>query len=829
MKSHTWTAKYSERTVQFCGILIIMVGGLSLIGWFLNSPGLKGINADYIPMAPNTALVFIVLGALQTVSVWRSQRVRRAVRAGAGLIFILVTARLSEYGTGADLGIDQWLFRFPSERFGLAPVGKMAFFTAVTFLIAAFALFLLTLTGQTRAFNDIAKGLAIVVGFIGLMFTLGYLYGAPLLYDRQAIPMALNTAATFFVSGIGLLAKGSIRDIAERRQVEEAMQKAHDELEQRVEERTGELSRAVNSLEAESIERQRVEEALHEADQRAIKEYESLLDRIASLAQTLGTARDLITIYRALRDFALRSAPCNAMAVTLYDSERAERTMTYGWADGQELDVGQVKAMPIGDGAAGTAIKTQRAVITHDYRKSLEGRYHYFIDPEGNQQIPDSSLLAPMTIMRRTLGVVEIQSYESHAYKEEHATAMRMAANLAAIAIENVRLFERERGQQEQLRQAQKMEAIGQLAGGIAHDFNNLLTAITGYSDLSLRKIEKENSLHRNILEIKKAADRAAGLTRQLLAFSRKQVLQLKILNLNDVINNTNKMLGRLIGADIEVEMLLTPGLWNVTADPGQIDQVLINLAVNARDAMPQGGKLTIQTTNVEMDPGIARDYVSVQAGRHVLLTVSDTGCGMDEATQQRIFDPFFTTKEVGKGTGLGLSTVYGIIKQSGGYISLESAVGKGTTFRIYLPSVDEELEAAEQSVVQHELLKGEETVLLVEDEDMVRQLMYDILNGEGYKVLAAPNGKEALLIAEQHQGEIDLIITDVVMPGMSGPQLVEHLTENYVDAKVLFMSGYTDNAIVYHGVLEEGMNFLQKPFTPDDALHKVREVLDQA
>jgi signal transduction histidine kinase/ActR/RegA family two-component response regulator len=780
-------------------------------------------------MAPNTALVFVLLGTLLTLSVMRSQKVKRFILAGTGLIFFLVVARLIEYGTGADLGVDQWLFRFPSERFGLAPVGKMAFFTAVTFLMAAFALSLLRLTGHPRAFNDIAKGLAIVVGFIGIMFTLGYLYGAPLLYGRQAIPMALNTAVAFFVSGVGLLTKGSIRDIAERRRAEEAMHKAHDKLELRVEERTGELKQAVSSLEAEMVERRQAEAALHEADQRAIKEYESLLERIASLAQTLGTARDLITIYRAVRDFALRSTPCDAMAITLYDPERSERKMTYGWADGQELEISEVKAMPIGDGAAGRTIKTQRVVITHNYRKSLEGRYHYFIDPEGNQQVPDSSLLAPMTIMGRTLGVVEIQTYESHAYKEEHATAMRMAANLAAIAIENVRLFEREQEQQEQLRQAQKMEAVGQLAGGIAHDFNNLLTAIIGYCDLTSRKLEQENPLHRNILEIKKAATRAAGLTRQLLAFSRKQVLQTKILNINDVIKDTNKMLGRLIGEDIEVELILNSGLWNVTADPGQIDQVLVNLAVNARDAMPHGGKLTIQTTNVEMDPEIARDYVSVQAGQHVLLTVSDTGSGMDEATQQRIFDPFFTTKEVGKGTGLGLSTVYGIIKQSGGYISVESAIGKGTTFKLYLPRVDEEVEDAEQSVSPKELVKGVETLLLVEDEDMVRQLMYEILEREGYKVLVAPNGQEALVMSEQHEGEIDLIITDVVMPGMSGPQLVERISESYTSAKVLFMSGYTDNAIVYHGVLEEGMNFLQKPFTLDDVLQKVREVLDQA
>jgi signal transduction histidine kinase/DNA-binding response OmpR family regulator len=603
--------------------------------------------------------------------------------------------------------------------------------------------------------------------------------------------------------------------------------RAEAQVERQVVERTSQLAAANQQLKVDITERREVDEALRQAEQRAIKEYESLLERIGSLAQALGTARHLLTIYRAVRDFALLSAPCNAMAVTLYDPERGERTMDYGWADGQELNLAEIQAMPVGDGAIGRTIKSQRVIITHDYKKSLKGRYRHFIDPKGNRQVADSTLAAPMTIMGRTLGVVEIQSYESNAYREEHATAISMAANLAANAIENVRLFEREREKEEQFRQSQKMEAVGQLAGGIAHDFNNLLTVINGYSDISLRKLEKENPLHRNILEIKKAGERAAGLTRQLLAFSRKQVLQPKILNLNDVISDTNKMLGRLIGEDIEVGLFLKTDLWKVTADPGQIDQVLMNLAVNARDAMPQGGKLIIKTANVEMDPEIADKYASVQAGPHVLLTVSDTGSGMDEGTQQRIFDPFFTTKEIGKGTGLGLSTVYGIVKQSGGFISVQSKVGNGTTFNIYLPRVEEDMVEAKLSAPRSELQRGVETVLLVEDEEMVRQLLHDILEGDGYKVLVAANGQQGILMSKRHEGPIHLIITDVVMPGMSGPQLVERLTESCAGAKVLYMSGYTDKAIVYHGVLEPGLNFLQKPFTPDTVLSKVREVLD--
>jgi two-component system, cell cycle sensor histidine kinase and response regulator CckA len=602
---------------------------------------------------------------------------------------------------------------------------------------------------------------------------------------------------------------------------------AERELEHSVTQRTEELARANQRLVEEITERRQVEKALREAEQHAIKEYEGLLVRLGSLAQSLGTARDLLAIYRAVRDFALSSAPCDALAVTLYDPEREERTMDYGWADGQELESTEIKAMPVSDGAIGRTIKSQRVVITHNYREFLRGRYRHFVDPGGNYQVADSALAAPMTIMGRTLGVVEIQSYESNAYTEGHATAISMAANLAANAIENVRLLEREREKEEQLRQSQKMEAVGQLAGGIAHDFNNLLTVISGYSQLSLRRLDPEEMLYRNTLEIKKAGERAAGLTRQLLAFSRKQVLQPKILNLNDVINDTNKMLGRLIGEDIEVGLFLKPGLWKVTADPGQIDQVLLNLAVNARDAMPGGGKLTIKTANVEMDSELAQEYVSVQSGPHVMMTVSDTGCGMDEATQQRIFDPFFTTKEVGKGTGLGLSTVYGIVKQSGGFISVQSEIGKGTTFKLYLPRVDDAVDEEASREPQPESLKGVETILLVEDEDVVRKMLQEILEREGYKVITASNGLEALPVYERHEGTIHLVITDVVMPGMSGPQLVERLAGKSSESKVLYMSGYTDNAIVFHGVLEPGVNFLQKPFTPDALLSKVREVLD--
>jgi signal transduction histidine kinase/ActR/RegA family two-component response regulator len=393
--------------------------------------------------------------------------------------------------------------------------------------------------------------------------------------------------------------------------------------------------------------------------------------------------------------------------------------------------------------------------------------------------------------------------------------------------IERKRAEEALRNSEEQLRQAQKLEAIGMLAGGIAHDFNNLLTVIGGYSDLTLVQLREEDPLRSNINEVKKAAERAAGLTRQLLAFSRKQVLQPKVLDLNAVVSELEKLLRRLIGEDIGFRTVLESTLGSVKADPGQIEQIIMNLAVNARDAMPRGGKLTIETKNVDLDEYYAKKHIAVIPGPYVMLAVSDTGTGMDQQTQARIFDPFFTTKETGKGTGLGLSTVYGIVKQSGGNIWVYSEVGRGTTFKVYLPRVDEGAEEYKRSAETQVDFRGPETVLVAEDEEMVRKLACKVLEMSGYRVLEAANGGAALLICERHNEPIHLLITDVIMPEMSGRELADRLAQLRPEMKVLYMSGYTDNAIVHHGVLNEGASFIQKPFATHALARKVREVLD--
>jgi len=382
------------------------------------------------------------------------------------------------------------------------------------------------------------------------------------------------------------------------------------------------------------------------------------------------------------------------------------------------------------------------------------------------------------------------------------------------------------RNLQEQLRQVQKLEAIGQLAGGIAHDFNNLLTIINGYSELLLQRLTPNDPSRAMVVEIQKAGERSAGLTRQLLAFSRQQVLTPQVIDLNDVVTNTDKMLRRLIGADVQLTMTLDPELWAVRADSGQIEQVLMNLAVNARDAMPRGGRLTIETRNVKLDETYARTHIDARAGSHTLLSVTDTGSGMSAEVKARIFEPFFTTKDIGKGTGLGLATVHGIVKQSGGHVVAYSEVGVGTTFKVYLPRVDQPFGMKSHSKILVPP-RGTETVLIVEDEDGVRALARQVLLSNGYTVLEASNGYDAVRMASSHEGPIHLLITDVVMPGASGQVVAEQIMQQHPEVRVLFVSGYTDDAVIRHGVLHEGVSFLQKPFSPIDLALKVRGVLD--
>jgi two-component system, cell cycle sensor histidine kinase and response regulator CckA len=405
------------------------------------------------------------------------------------------------------------------------------------------------------------------------------------------------------------------------------------------------------------------------------------------------------------------------------------------------------------------------------------------------------------------------------------ATLVAESGDLEAISFV-LDLSEQKRLEQ-QLRQAQKVEAIGQLAGGIAHDFNNLLAVIIGYSEMFEEQLSESDPLRPKAEQIRKAGQRAAALTRQLLAFSRKQVLEPTVLDLNAVIADTLKMLSRLIGEDIELVAVPAPDLGRVKADHGQIEQVILNLAVNARDAMPQGGRLTITTENAEMDEVFVRQHAGAVPGSYVMLAVTDNGCGMDHETQTHIFEPFFTTKGEGKGTGLGLATVFGVVKQSGGYVSVYSELGQGTSFKVYLPRTDDFVAAAAKPGKGN--VRGSETILIVEDAQPLRELARELLEASGYTVLEAINGEDAIRVAEKHRGHIHLLLSDVVMPIMGGWKLTEHMLRMYPDMKMLYMSGYTDEFMAHHGVLDSGVALLQKPFTKESLMSKVREVLGVA
>ncbi|MCP9447229.1 MAG: PAS domain S-box protein [Nitrospira sp.] len=435
----------------------------------------------------------------------------------------------------------------------------------------------------------------------------------------------------------------------------------------------------------------------------------------------------------------------------------------------------------------------------------------------------------------RVCGEVEgVMEFFSRQVQEPDGELLKMMAD---IGLKIGQFCEREKAEEAlrqteaQLRQSQKMEAIGRLAGGVAHDFNNLLTVIRGYSELMLARLPQGEPMRRDMEEVKKAADRAAGLTKQLLAFSRRQIVSAKVVDLNEVIQNMDGMLRRLVGEDIiEVWTDLQEEVWPIKADPGQIEQVIMNLAVNARDAMPNGGRLTIETRNVTVTKEMRRGKVMLEEGAYVMLTIKDSGHGMSEEVQAHLFEPFFTTKESGKGTGLGLSTVYGIVRQSGGMIGIESEPGQGTTCTIFFPRAAAPMQHGDSTQQEETTRKrGQETILLVEDDPGVRGLAQETLRMNGYHVLVARHGIEALLVGTKHVGPIHLLITDVVMPQMSGPEVADKLMELRPEAKVLYMSGYPDHPVFKKGEVNLETNFLQKPFTPVNLAQKVREVLDRA
>jgi signal transduction histidine kinase/CheY-like chemotaxis protein/HAMP domain-containing protein len=577
--------------------------------------------------------------------------------------------------------------------------------------------------------------------------------------------------------------------------------------------------RAFNSMAAS------LEQALHDARTR-----EARLESLVEISGDLSRMQEVDSLLGRIVDVCGRLVNTDWVGFRLVDGDGL---VVAGTQDGGARMAVKPR-LQIGESLSGRVASTGRPLMLRDPAN------HPDLNPEHAASIRRMGyrglLTVPAKIGDRVVGVLSFLTTREEGFTAEDMAIATAFASHAAIALENSRLLlESRRAYDElaetqgQLEQAQKMDAVGRLAGGVAHDFNNLLTVILGRTDILLHPLKPEDPMRRGIELIQRTAGRAADLTRQLLAFSRKQVLEPVVLDLGAVTTDMKDMLGRLIGEDIALLTSSTPGLGRVKADRGQVEQVIMNLAVNARDAMPQGGRLILETANVDLDDEYVRRHVGARPGPHVMLAVSDTGTGIPREIQAQIFEPFFTTKEQGKGTGLGLATVYGIVKQSGGYIEVDSVPSQGTTFRIYLPRLDAEVAPVDRIGRPAVPAGGTETILLVEDEEGVRELARDILRASGYTVLEARNGTEALLLCERHQGPLDMLLTDVVMPRMSGRELAERLAPLRPDVCVLYMSGYTDDAVIRHGVLGAGTAFLQKPFTPAALVLRVRETLDLA
>ena len=577
--------------------------------------------------------------------------------------------------------------------------------------------------------------------------------------------------------------------------------------------------RAFNSMAAS------LEQALHEARTRQTR-----LESLVEISSELSRMQPLDSLLGRIAEACGRLVKTDWVGFRLVDGD--ELVVAGTLEGGTEMPVR--RRLKIGESLAGQVAATGRPLLLRDPAS------HPSMLPEHAQAMRrlgyHGMLTVPARVGDRVVGVLSFLTRREEGFSTEDLAIATAFASHAAVALENSRLLHESRRAydelaqtQGQLEQAQKMDAIGRLAGGVAHDFNNLLTVILGRTDILLTQIKTEDPLRRGIALIQRTAGRAAELTKQLLAFSRKQVLEAVVLDLGVVTTDMKEMLARLIGEDIALVTNLAATLGHVKADRGQIEQVVMNLAINARDAMPQGGQLVVETANADLDDEYVRRNVGSRPGPHVMLAVSDSGVGIPRELQKHIFEPFFTTKEQGKGTGLGLATVYGIVKQSGGYIEVDSEPGRGTTFRIYLPRVDSASPAAERSPRAAAPTGGTETILLVEDEDGVRELARDILRSSGYTVLEGRNGAEGLLLGERHQGALDLLLTDVVMPRMSGRELAERMVSLRPELSVLYMSGYTDDAVIRHGVLGSDTAFLQKPFTPAALVQRVRETLDQA
>ena len=591
------------------------------------------------------------------------------------------------------------------------------------------------------------------------------------------------------------------------------LQEANETLSTRVEERTAALVQSNKELQSEIVERQQRNREL------------ALLNRVIAASVDETDVEKVLEI--SCRELGQTFGIPRTIAV-LFDVAGAEAEVVaeYQFEDNRPSILAQV--VPISEVALRReALNQDQQILSlviddaaHDTRLAT---MHDLIARNGTVSL----LVAYLILDEKVIGALVLDTYEKHQFSAEQVSLTQSVAKQVSGVLARLRLNEERQQLQEQYYQSQKIESIGQLAGGIAHDFNNILVPIIGYIELGMLDLSPEDDLYANLQAARTAAGRAADLTRQILAFSRKQVLKMQVVDLNEAVSNFGAMIRRLIGEDIKLQTSLEPSIYQIQADTGQIEQILLNLVVNARDAMPNGGELTIETANTYLaDDAIKRFKDNQSAGHYVTLMVSDTGYGMDAEIQKQIFEPFFTTKAQGQGTGLGLSTVFGIVKQHRGNIEVSSEPGKGTVFKIYFPTVERDVKTTSTDEEQANFVHGTEIVLVVEDEAMARELICETLASYGYEVICAASPDEALKQFADYNKPIDLLLTDVIMPGINGRQLYETLVAKQPDLRVLYMSGYTDNIILHRDILDEAVNFLQKPFSILELTQRVRDAL---
>ena len=772
-------------------LIAAAVGVAVLFGWALGIEGLTSVFPGLVSMKVNTAACFVLAGGAlwaRALSAPTSFWSRIALAAGIA-VGAVALATIAEYAVSVDLGIDQLVLSDRENATGTSHPGRMGLNTALALLLVALALIVRRRANAGR--NAVADACATLVFVLALIPFLGYAYGAQSLISfGDATQMAFHTSVVLLLLAAGTLSLTPLGPMA-----------------------TIFVSAGPGGALVRRLIPTYTAAIMAVGWLRLLSQKLGLFGTNVGLAALIGSHILLVIAAAGWIAAALdrQAARRRAAEIALERSQARYRAIIDATFDGvlvaedgviREANSGIARMFGY-DGSAMHGMPVRELIddgsasgFAERMRSGSEGTDEFV----GRRK--DGSLIIVESVLK---------------IQDEGASHLLVAA-MRDITVQ--RRLER------QMRQVQKMEAVGQLAGGVAHDFNNLLTVITGYSEIMLSDLPAGDRRRDDLEEIRSAAESAASLTRQLLAFSRLQVLEPKVINLNTVVTDLERMLARLIGEDITLHTRLAPDLHRVKADPGQVEQVIVNLVINARDAMPSGGSLTIETVNADMDTSSTSEYSVVKAGNYVMLSVTDTGLGMTEEVRQRVFEPFFTTKGVGKGTGLGLSTVYGIVKQSDGYVWVYSEPGKGTTFKVYFPATAAPADAPRLSSPALITLRGTETVLLAEDAGGVRSLVRGLLREHGYTVIDTPDGPAALAAAAAHNGAIDMLLSDMVMPRMSGRQLANALVEQRPGTRVLFMSGYTNHALVQSDLLGPGEALIQKPFAPEALLRKIREVL---